>query len=428
MGNEWPYLWPMATAHPNTVAGVYEVLERSFGGVHYVHNVLDQVLKFNKKWGSRDRSFVAEHTYEIVRNWRKLWALDAFLQGQKPLKSEPSLKRKDIKRLFWVYWTVLRGESVPPWAEGVRAPEEESRAAAVAAARDWPIQWSQSYPAWFEERVVAEVGPEKWGRLAVALNEPTSVILRVNALRGTRDQVLAELRSEGIDVELSDVGPWALRVVGRPSLTKTAAFARGAFEVQDGGSQRIAPFVEARPGMKILDACSGAGGKTLQLAADAGNSAEIIAMDVEPFKLKELEKRAERAGVSTIRTALIKTARDVQRLEGWADAVLLDVPCSGTGVIRRDVDTKWKLRPEHLERNQDMQAQILRTYPDALKVGGRLVYATCSILPSENERQVERFLEEHPGQYRLVHQETLDPYHADSDGYFVAVLEKLKNG
>ncbi|MDP4729005.1 MAG: RsmB/NOP family class I SAM-dependent RNA methyltransferase, partial [Schleiferiaceae bacterium] len=294
--------------------------------------------------------------------------------------------------------------------------------------RDWPIQWSQSYPAWFEERLVAEVGPEKWGRLAVALNEPTSVILRVNALRGTRDQVLAELRSEGIDVELSDVGPWALRVVGRPSLTKTAAFARGAFEVQDGGSQRIAPFVEARPGMKILDACSGAGGKALQLAADAGNAAEIIAMDVEPFKLKELEKRAERAGVSTIRTALIKTARDVQRLEGWADAVLLDVPCSGTGVIRRDVDTKWKLRPEHLERNQDMQAQILRTYPDALKVGGRLVYATCSILPSENERQVERFLEEHPGQYRLVHQETLDPYHADSDGYFVAVLEKLKNG
>jgi 16S rRNA (cytosine967-C5)-methyltransferase len=124
----------MATAHPNTVAGVYEVLERSFGGVHYVHNVLDQVLKFNKKWGSRDRSFVAEHSYEIVRNWRKLWALDAFLQGQKPLKSEPSLKRKDIKRLFWVYWTVLRGESVPPWAEGVRAPEEESRGAARGGA------------------------------------------------------------------------------------------------------------------------------------------------------------------------------------------------------------------------------------------------------------------------------------------------------
>lgn len=415
----------MAQAHPNTVAGIYEVLERSFGGVLYVHTVLDQVLRANKKWGARDRAFVAEHSYEIVRHWRKLWAVDAVLQGKSAKDAEPSLKRKDIKRLFWVYWTFLRGESVPPWAEGVVAVTDDQANALHESLGSWPLVLSQSYPDWFAQRLVEEVGAEKWSRLAPALNEPTSVVLRVNALRGSREEVQRRLAEEGIETTLSDVGPWALRVSGRPSLTKTKSFVRGDFEVQDGGSQRIAPFIEARPGMKILDACSGAGGKTLQLAADAQNGAEIIAMDVEPFKLKELEKRAERAGVSCIRTAPIKTARDVQRLDSWADALLLDVPCSGTGVIRRDVDTKWKLKPEHLDRTLDTQAQILRTYPDALKVGGRLVYATCSILPSENERQVERFLEEHSGKYRLLHQETLDPFHPDSDGYFVAVMEKL---
>lgn len=383
-------------AYPNTVAGVYEVLERSFGGVHYVHTVLDQVLRANKKWGARDRAFVAEHAYEMVRHWRKLWALDAWLQGDKPLKAEPSLKRKDIKRLFWVYWLVIRGEELPPWVEHGLVLEEGARDAALAAARAWPLEWSASYAPWFVERVTAEVGEAKWSKLAVALNAPTSVILRANTLRATREEVQQHLLTEGIHTEISDVADTALRVVGRPNLMKTASFLRGEFEVQDGGSQLIASYVHAKPGMKILDACSGAGGKTLQLAAEAGNTAEIIAMDVEPFKLKELEKRAERAGVRCIRTAPIKTARDVQRLSEWADALLLDVPCSGTGVIRRDVDTKWKLKPEHLERTLDTQAQILRTYPDALKVGGTLVYATCSILPSENERQIERFLAEFP--------------------------------
>jgi 16S rRNA (cytosine967-C5)-methyltransferase len=416
----------MATIYPNTVAGVYEVLERSFGGVHYVHTVLDQVLRANKKWGARDRGFVAEHSYEMVRQWRKLWALDAFIRGEKPLKAEPSLKRKDIKRLFWVYWLVIRGEELPSWVEYGLELEEGARDAALAAASAWPIEWSESYAPWFVERVSAEVGQEKWEKLAVALNTPTSVILRVNTLRVSREQAFDNLLAEGIQVEMSDIADTALRVVGRPNLMKTASFLRGEFEVQDGGSQVIPNFLEARAGMKILDACSGAGGKTLQMAADAGNAAEIIAMDVEPFKLKELEKRAERAGVRCIRTAPIKTARDVQRLAEWADALLLDVPCSGTGVIRRDVDTKWKLKPEHLERTLDTQAQILRTYPDALKVGGKLVYATCSILPSENERQIERFMEEFPGKYRLIEQKTIDPFHQDSDGYFVAVLEKLK--
>ena len=398
------------TPYPNTVAGVLEVLERSFGGVQYVHSVLEQVLKANKKWGSRDRSFVAEHTYEIVRHWRYLWAL---------LGEEPSLKRQALKRLFWVYYSVVRGEEIPEWAI-----EKGISLEPVCDVSSLPLVQKESYADWFSERMETEVGVERWTQLAKALNQPTQVILRVNTLKANREQLLEALRAENIEAAASDIAPTAVVVEGRPSLTRLKTFEKGWFEVQDGGSQKIAPWIQAAPGMKIIDACSGAGGKTLQMAAESGNKAEIIAMDVEPFKLKELEKRALRAGVTCVRTAPIHTSRDVQRLHEWADALLLDVPCSGTGVIRRDVDTKWKLKPEHLERTMALQKRILLQYTDALKPGGRLVYATCSVLSSENEGQIDQFLLEKKGEYELLHQERFSPEHAHSDGYFISVLTK----
>ncbi|NDA28323.1 MAG: RsmB/NOP family class I SAM-dependent RNA methyltransferase [Flavobacteriia bacterium] len=380
--------------YPNLVAGVLEVLEWSFGKGWYADRVVDKVLRANKKWGARDRAFVAQHSYEMVRWWRLLWAL---------LGEEPSLKRKKLKELFELYWAWQVEETLV-------LPE------------DLPLGVRESYPAWLDARADAALGAQ-WPALAHALNQPAQVILRVNTLRSTRERVLERLAAEGIEAEASDVRPEAIVLSKRPRLQHLPSFQEGWYEVQDGGSQCIAPYVDPQPGDRILDGCSGAGGKALHMAALMQNRGEILCMDIEAYKLGEAVKRAQRAGVSILTTKHIVHTADVLERGAWADKMILDVPCSGTGVIRRDVDTKWKLLPEHLERTLEVQARILQRYPGALRVGGRLVYATCSILPEENEAQVEAFVKAQP-QFSLEEMVRISPAHAHSDGYFVAVLTK----
>ena len=380
--------------HPNLVAGVLEVLERTFGQRLYADRVVDQVLRANKRWGARDRAFVAEHSYEIVRWWSLLWHLHG---------GEPAIKRKPLKDLFDTYWT---------WrSDGMPVPN------------DLDVAVAQSYAPWFAARAAAELGSD-WPVLAAALNRPAHVILRANTLKASREAVLERLTAEGIDAALSDVAPNALVLAKRPRLQHLESFKDGWYEVHDGGSQRIAAYLDPKPGDRILDGCSGAAGKALHAAALAENQAEILCMDVESYKLGEAEKRAVRAGVQGLRTEWIRSPRDVQRHAGWANKMLLDVPCSGTGVIRRDVDTKWKLQPDHLERTLETQYGILRDYSEALKPGGTLVYATCSILRSENEDQVRRFLDEQDSAYTLREEVRITPEHPHSDGYYVAVLQK----
>lgn len=380
--------------HPNLVAGVLEVLERTFGQRLYADRVVDQVLRANKRWGARDRAFVAEHSYEIVRWWSLLWHLHG---------GEPAIKRKPLKDLFDTYWT---------WrSEGMPVPS------------DLDVAVAQSYAPWFAARAATELGSD-WPVLAAALNRPAQVILRANTLKASREAVLERLTAEGIEAAMSDVAPDALVLAKRPRLQHLESFKDGWYEVHDGGSQRIAAYLDPQPGDRILDGCSGAAGKALHAAALARNQAEILCMDVESYKLGEAEKRAVRAGVHGLRTEWIRSPRDVQRHAGWANKMLLDVPCSGTGVIRRDVDTKWKLQPDHLERTLETQYGILRDYSDALQPDGTLVYATCSILRSENEDQVRRFLDEQGGAYSLREEVRITPEHPHSDGYYVAVLQK----
>ena len=380
--------------HPNLVAGVLEVLERTFGQRLYADRVVDQVLRANKRWGARDRAFVAEHSYEIVRWWSLLWHLHG---------GEPAIKRKPLKDLFDTYWT---------WrSEGMPVPS------------DLDVAVAQSYAPWFAARAATELGSD-WPVLAAALNRPAQVILRANTLKASREAVLERLTAEGIEAAMSDVAPDALVLAKRPRLQHLESFKDGWYEVHDGGSQRIAAYLDPQPGDRILDGCSGAAGKALHAAALARNQAEILCMDVESYKLGEAEKRAVRAGVQGLRTEWIRSPRDVQRHAGWANKMLLDVPCSGTGVIRRDVDTKWKLQPDHLERTLETQYGILRDYSDALQPDGTLVYATCSILRSENEDQVRRFLDEQDGTFTLREEVRITPEHPHSDGYYVAVLQK----
>lgn len=201
-------------------------------------------------------------------------------------------------------------------------------------------------------------------------------------------------------------------------------FKNGFFEIQDAGSQTIAPFLQVESGMRVIDACAGAGGKSLHLATLMGNKGRVISLDTEGWKLDELQRRARRNGLFNIETRVIDTTKVIKRLHESADRVLLDVPCSGLGVLRRNPDAKWKLQPEFLDEIRVTQASILENYAKMAKVGGKVVYATCSILPSENENQVKAFLEKNKN-FRWLDERKITPATEGFDGFYMALLERI---
>lgn len=391
--------------HRNLVAGLLEALEWSFGKDVYIDKVLEQLFRRNRRWGKRDRAFISEHAYTIVRHWRLLWHLTGM---------PPSLKRKDLWKLFvrYVQW---KGLPLPDWKEF-----EGQKDWSPPNMKDQPVELRESYPGWLAERAQQELGKD-WTVLAKALNAPAQMVGRTNTLKIERAELLQRLKEEG-----AEVLPWKENETGlifkeRISVARLNSFAEGLFEIQDGGSQQIAPLLQVEAGMRVIDACAGAGGKSLHLAALMNNKGRIQAMDVDERKLHELQKRATQQGVDIIECQAIRETA-LQSLEGWADRLLLDVPCSGTGVIKRKPDTKWKLKPEYLDNILSTQSEILDTYSSMLRAGGLMVYATCSILPSENEKQVDSFLQSRP-EFELIEQERILPRQG-SDGYFAALIKK----
>jgi 16S rRNA (cytosine967-C5)-methyltransferase len=213
-----------------------------------------------------------------------------------------------------------------------------------------------------------------------------------------------------------------LIVARRQNVFRLKAFLDGDFEVQDAASQAVAPFLNVAPGMRVIDACAGAGGKTLHLAALMKNKGRLIALDVEQWKLDELKKRARRGGISNLETRLIDSPRVIKRLAGTADRLLLDVPCSGLGVLRRNPDAKWKLSDMYLTEVRALQQQILNDYCRMIRPGGQMVYATCSILPTENEKQVTAFLEGKADSFTLTNERRFWPSEG-FDGFYMALIE-----
>ena len=395
--------------HKNLVAAVIEALETSFGKGYYADKVIERILKRNPKWGSRDRGFIAENTYNMVRWWRLLWDLYG---------KETSLKRKELYRLFGIWWQ-WQGYELPDWPQfdTVRGLDLQKRFDEIGD----NLAIKESWPDWLAEVAESELG-EQWPAIAKASNIPAEVFIRTNTLKTEREALLKELEAENCPAKPMEANDVGIVLEERKNTFRFKTFQSGFFEVQDGGSQMIAPYLEVKPGMRVIDACAGAGGKSLHLAALMENKGSIIAMDVEAWKLKELQKRARRNGAHNIETRPIENAKSIKRLNASADRLLLDVPCSGTGVIKRNPDTKWKLRPEHLDRVRKIQADIINDYSKMLKSGGKMVYATCSILRSENEDQVEKFLAEHP-EFKLIKDQRVDPSEW-SDGFYMALLEK----
>jgi 16S rRNA (cytosine967-C5)-methyltransferase len=258
-----------------------------------------------------------------------------------------------------------------------------------------------------------------------ALNQTAPVVLRTNTLKIAPFELQKNLAKNGWETLNVDNSPnnFGFYLKKRGNVFSTDAFKKGFFEVQDAGSQQIAPFLRVEAGMRVIDACAGAGGKSLHLATLMQNKGRIIALDIEDYKLEELKRRARRNGVGIIETRLIESSKTIKRLADSADRLLLDVPCSGLGVLRRNPDAKWKLQPEFIQKIRQTQQHILQNYTKMLKKGGYVVYATCSILPEENEQQVELFLKNNPN-FKQLDQKILSPADANQDGFFMALLEK----
>lgn len=398
--------------HRNLVFATIDSLDEIFNHNKQASKVLQGTLKRDKRWGSRDRSFIALTTYDIVR-WKRLYEEIADVKAP--------YKREDLFRMFAV-WATLRGVRLPDWRhfEGTPTRRIKGKFDELSQIR----KYRESIPDWLDEVGVKELG-KNWDKELASLNEQAEVILRVNTLVATLPDVQAALTEEGIETETLKGYPDALKLVERANVFSTESFKKGFFEVQDASSQLVAPYLDVQPGMRVVDACAGAGGKTLHLAAKMENKGQIISMDIYDGKLRELKRRARRGQAHNIETRWIENNKAIKKLHGKADRLLLDAPCTGLGVLRRNPDSKWKLSPEFLDRIRKTQQEILQSYSPIVKSGGKMVYATCSILPSENQEQVKTFLESEAGKnFKLLKQEAVSPSQSGFDGFYIALMEK----
>ncbi|OUS14912.1 RNA methyltransferase [Nonlabens dokdonensis] len=398
--------------HHNLVLATVDALHNIFNDGKYADQAIQKILKRDTRWGSRDRGFIAETTYDIVR-YKRLFASIAKV-------SEP-FNKQDLWRLTSV-WIVLKGHDLPAWEEYFNTPVRRIKGGLDEVRNNRKMR--ESIPDWLDEMGVEELG-NIWEQEITALNEQAPVVLRANTLKTDVATLKEKLIAEEILTTTHERFPDALILNERANVFRTKLFTDGFFEVQDAGSQLIAAYLEPKPGERIMDACAGAGGKALHLAAMMENKGQIIATDIYQSKLNELKRRTRRAGVHNVETRLIDSTKVIKKLHNKMDAILIDAPCSGLGVLRRNPDAKWKLQPEFIENIKETQQEILQSYSKVVKSGGRMVYATCSIFPSENEMQVETFLKSEAGtDFELEKSQTLYAHRDGFDGFFMARMKK----
>ena len=399
--------------HRNLCFAIIDGVLEVFNDNKYADKVIQALLKRDKRWGSRDRGFVAETTYDIVR-WKRLYAEIAEVK-------EP-FSRDDAWRLFAV-WATLRGIKLPDWKYFENTPTRKIKGRFDEACKIRKIK--ESIPDWIDALGIKELGESVWSKELAKQNEQADVILRVNTLKTTKTELQLKLGAEHIETVEIKGYPNALKLVERANVFKTEAFKMGWFEVQDASSQLVADFLEVAPGMKVVDVCAGAGGKTLHLSALMQNKGSLIAMDIYESKLKKLKVRAKRNGAHNIDLRLINSTKPIKKLKEKADRLLIDAPCSGLGVLRRNPDSKWKLKPEFLDKIKKTQQHILQDYSKILKPGGKMVYATCSVLPSENQEQINKFIATKEGRkFKLIKEKKIFAHKSGYDGFYMALLEK----
>ena len=400
--------------HRNLVFSVLDALHLIFNEGQYADKVIERTLKKDKRWGARDRAFIASTTYEIVR-YKRLYAEIAEVNGH--------FSTQNIKRMFAV-WTTLKGLQIPTdWHEFDPIPTRKIKGRFDALIKTRAIR--ESIPDWLDTLGEQSLGSKLWESEIKALNKEADVILRINTLKTTIEQAEKRLKEEGVETERIHNLPEALRLDERQNVFLTQSFKDGWFEIQDGSSQKVAPLLDIRPGQRVIDACAGAGGKTLHLSALLENKGQLIAMDIHRHKLKNLKLRARRAGAHNIETRLIDSNKVIKKLHGSADRLLIDAPCTGLGVLRRNPDAKWKITADFLDRIVNTQQEILQSYSRLVKVGGKVIYATCSILPQENDQQIKKFISSEAGKnFEILESHNLYASKDHFDGFFIALLER----
>ena len=399
--------------HRNLCFSVIDGLTLIFNEGKYADKVIQQLLKRDSRWGARDRAFVAETTYDIVR-WKRLYAEIAEVKAP--------FDRDNLWRMFAV-WATLKGIKLPDWKYFENTPVRKIKGRFDELSKVRKIK--ESIPDWIDSIGETELGKETWTKEISALNQQADVILRVNTLKTTKEKLQTILFDLDIETDFIQNHPDALKLKKRANVFSTEAFKNGFFEVQDASSQLVADFLDVKPGMRVVDTCAGAGGKTLHLASLMENKGQIIAMDIYGNKLNELKRRAKRNGAHNIETRAIESTKVIKKLYDKADRVLIDSPCSGLGVLRRNPDAKWKLQAEFLDKIRTTQQEILQQYSRIVKTGGKLVYATCSVLPSENQNQVNTFLKSEAGKdFSLIKDKKILAHKSGYDGFYMALLER----
>ena len=391
--------------------------------------VLSRYFRAHPKLGGRERGAIAEAVYGLLRNKAVYTHFAESGHG-------PMMRRLAVLAVAGSAGVETAGGLAPEEAEWAQRVLEIDRSQLAARLR-------ANLPPWLLERLVACHGEAEALALVEGLNAPAPLDLRVNLIKATREQVVAELATAPIACQPTPYAPAALRILKKPALQNLTLFQSGAIEVQDEGSQILSQLVGAKRGEMVVDFCAGAGGKTLSLGAAMRNTGRLYAFDVSEKRLAKLKPRLARSGLSNVHPVLIAHENDVKvkRLAGKVDRVLVDAPCSGLGTLRRNPDVKWRQRPEDIDELNAKQAAILAGASRLVKPGGRLVYATCSILDEENEAIVSQFLAAHedftllPVKDVLAEQKVpldmedylkLLPHRHGTDGFFAAVLVRRK--
>ncbi|HWU84059.1 MAG TPA: RsmB/NOP family class I SAM-dependent RNA methyltransferase [Rhodocyclaceae bacterium] len=410
---------------------VYELLKFEYPA----DAVLSNYFRNNREVGARDRAFIAETAYAVLRRKRTLERLCA---GSADERITP-------QRLVLASLTRVAGYNTKQLASALDADEVKWLDALREVKLDAGTLAEQAdLPDWLADRLAALMPEADVLALARGMNQPAPLDLRVNPVKTSREAVLKQFAAEGIEAEACPYAPLGIRLKKKPSLAKHALFLDGSFEVQDEGSQLLGHLLQPKRGEMVMDFCAGAGGKTLLLGALMRSSGRLYAFDVSEKRLARLKPRLARSGLSNVHPGVIASENDVKikRLAGKFDRVLVDAPCSGLGTLRRNPDLKWRQTPGSVAELNAKQAAILASASRLLKPGGRLVYATCSLLPEENEAIVDAFLATHPDFVRksaadILAQQGISglatmagpdlhllPHLHGTDGFYAAVLER----
>jgi 16S rRNA (cytosine967-C5)-methyltransferase len=412
---------------PSQFTAALDALRTVLAFRHPADAVLSHYFREHRQLGQQDRAFVAESVFGVLR--RKL-LLDHLSEGA-------------TLRMSLLLWLArFAGRSARELSPLLNAGEAEWLAEKKAVAiDDLPLTLRADLPEWIVERLQRQWPDEEIYALGRALQQPAPLDVRVNTLRADRDSVLQALTKEGLKAEPTPYSPIGIRIHGRPALNRNPLFLDGSIEVQDEGSQLLGFLLAPRRHELVVDFCAGAGGKALMLGAMMNSQGRLYAFDVSTARLARLKPRLARSGLSNLHPYAIRNEHDtkVKRLAGKIDRVLVDAPCSGLGTLRRNPDLKWRQSPAALAELTAKQGAILHAAAGLVKTGGRLVYATCSLLAEENQDIVAAFLSKHPGfeavpaavalaEQRIdLPMETylqLKPHVHGTDGFFAAVLQR----